>query len=343
MRVLWFSIISVLLCCSNQAWAQDAATQNDAIEESLSVKFGGQVRAGAESSDDETTSGFVLRRARIWLNAQSPWPILSGRVQMAMDSGAIRVRDFQFFLTTDHAQVWVGQGKLPMSRAFLTSGFALQLLERSRQHDLSGAARDIGVMVRSTPDSGLEWRLGVFNGTGEDAVTVLGGEGSELVGDDLSNDPDKLHPALVGRLAWHSEGTQGYKSGDLEGGPLRGGLGFSARFDPLAGEQGGWLAEGQADGILKLHGASLEVAGLWLAEEGGRELRATYAQAGYVIAGRVEPVARYEVLDQSGDFSQEILGGLNVYLDGRRWKLQMQGQWNDDDQWGANLQLQARF
>ena len=254
-----------------------------------------------------------------------------------------------FALVKDALYLRAGQWERPFSRQQITSSGNFELVDRAITDKAFGCGRDIGVALHDNYEKSpkLEWVLGVFNGTGDKSwfdgtfsgtgsvdtdgeVTVSGDVSSKS---SFTNVPDKLKPELVGRIGFNTGGIKGYSEADLEGGPLRLGVaaGATATFDN--DDAGTAATRADLDYILKAYGFSLDGAFYVAAleKDGGsgfadQEYGAwgLHAQLGYVIAGHVQPVLRYALVDpKDGDNNtQEILGGISVYLFGHSVKWQ---------------------
>jgi phosphate-selective porin OprO/OprP len=73
-------------------------------------------------------------------------------------------------------EIKAGQFKVPFSRQRLTSSGSQQFVDRSIVVDEFAEGRDIGVQVSGlAADARVEYRLGVFNGAGQNALADVGG------------------------------------------------------------------------------------------------------------------------------------------------------------------------
>jgi hypothetical protein len=97
-------------------------------------------------------------------------------------------------------EVKAGQFKLPFSRQRLTSSGSQQFVDRSSVVDEFAEGRDIGVQLRGlVADERVEYRLGVFNGGGQNSLADVAGL------------------QYNGRVVFQPFGELGYAEGDLAG------------------------------------------------------------------------------------------------------------------------------
>ena len=244
-----------------------------------------------------------------------------------------------FGLVPDVLHLRVGQWERPFSRQQITSSGSFHLVDRAITDKAFGAGRDLGVAFHNNYEKSpkLEWALGVFNGTGDkpwfdggfEGAGSVDADGNVAVEGDVSekakptNVPDKFRPAAVARIGFNTGKIKGYSEADLEGGPFRLGMAASVQADFDAADERTAATRGELDFIMKVRGFSLDGA-VYVASaqdgDGFADQRyaawGLHAQAGYVIAGRVEPVIRYAFVDLDGDDNntQEILGGLSIYF-----------------------------
>jgi polyhydroxyalkanoate synthesis regulator phasin len=124
-----------------------------------------------EGSPDKTT--FRVRRARLIPSGNAFYPWLKYYVQLTLEDN-VNLRDAYVEATYFK---WLapklGQFKVPFDREFLTSAFNLQLIDRSIANNEFSVQRDVGLQVSGQPIGELlEYRLGVFNGSGANQVNV---------------------------------------------------------------------------------------------------------------------------------------------------------------------------
>lgn len=291
---------------------------------------------------DEDSYQFSLPQARLKLSGH----VFSERVAFNLqpDFGnkgypALISAYGDFALVPDALHLRVGQWERPFSRQQITSSGSFRLVDRAITDKAFGAGRDLGVAFHNNYEKSpkIEWALGVFNGSGDKPWFEGGFEGTGATDEDgnitvegevsskakPTNVPQKLRPAAVARVGFNTGKIKGYSEADLEGGPFRLGMAASVQADFDASEEGKAATRADLDFIMKVQGFSLDGA-VYVASvqdgDGFAEQKygawGLHAQAGYVIAGRVEPVIRYALVDLDGDDNntQEILGGLALYL-----------------------------
>ena len=298
--------------------------------------------ADTAATEKEKAYQFSVPQARLKLSGH----VFSERVayQMQADFGnkgnpALIAAYGDFGLVSDVLYLRVGQWERPFSRQQITSSGSFHLVDRAITDKAFGAGRDLGVAFHNNYEKSpkLEWALGLFNGTGDkpwfeggfEGTGETDADGNITVEGEVSskakptNVPDKLRPAVVARIGFNTGKIKGYSEADLEGGPFRFGMAASVQADFDASDEGKAATRADLDFIMKVEGFSLDGA-IYLAsvQDGSGFADQKYgawglhAQAGYVIAGRVEPVVRYALVDLDGDDNntQEFLGGLAIYV-----------------------------
>ncbi|MBI4818922.1 MAG: hypothetical protein HY791_21805 [Deltaproteobacteria bacterium] len=297
------------------------------------------------AGDRDAQAAFLIPRGRLLFGGHAFMPALTWQFQAAFDRGSVALKD----LYLDYTVVpgWLrlrgGQWKRPFSRQFLNSGLRQEFVDRAMTHAFFGAGRDIGFGVHNgnTGHSPyFEYALAVFNGTGD--VPQLGGDvvvdpstgRGEITSGKFGNVPGVLHPVVVMRVGYIHAGIDGYSEADLEGGPLRFAVGSSGLFNFDADGDDVSGIQGEVDYALKLHGFSTTGAVYVSAAQSGpafgdQAFRGLgfHLQAGYVIAERFQPAARYAFIARTGpdDDLQEITLGFSVYFFGHDVKWQTDG------------------
>jgi hypothetical protein len=282
-----------------------------------------QVRDVAEPSEQGDEFRFSIPRARVKLSGHVFSPRLEWELQTGLGGGQARLLSafMAYEAIPDRLHVFAGRERIPYMREQLTSHWRLQFAERSIVEDQFGEGRDVGVALHNFERAGFEWTVGLYNGT----ESSLGTNPAEDAGGRI------FEPALAARIGWSSDKLKGYAEGDLEGGPLRVGVGLSALSQLALPDDAQHATKAGLDVVLKAHGFSLLAAGHSATRSAGSGyfdqevfVSGARAQAGYVIASRVEPVARYALVvpREADTMNQEIRGGINVYVDGHRLKLQ---------------------
>ncbi len=311
-------------------------------DDNFKLKIVGRVqpRYVFESDGDfeDVGSHFELSRARLKLSGHAHDPKLRYTLQVDMGKGAVTLKDYYVdYFVSDSVYFRAGQFKRQASRQQLTSTSSIHLIERSITDKAFGFGRDTGVMVgrKLGPDGGLEWALGLYNGSGDTGrfsgdvvVDTTTGEG-EVSSGTFSNVPDMFGPQFVARIGF-ANSDDVYKENDLKGEALRWGVGAGTMmlFDADGSNDGSLV--GNVDYIVKAKGFSHTGAfylGMQQDGEGWSEqaysMMGFHAQLGYVIGGKIEPAARYAmVIPDAGDATSEIGAGVNVYWQGHRWKWQ---------------------
>jgi hypothetical protein len=279
---------------------------------------------------------FLIARGRVTLEGHV-FGKTDYKFQTEFGKGFVFLRDYYLDQPLGPVRLRVGQWKKPYSRQQITSSGSLQLIDRSITDSFSGAGRDIGLAFHSgyekTPD-GLEWAVGVFNGTGDrshiecetETVMMMTTVDCGLP----TNVPHDIGPTVVARVGFNHGGIKGYSESDLEGGPLRLGAGVSYMVDLAEGESDPMVHRVGADLMLKVMGASL-TGGFYLInaldEMGERQNDIGFhAQAGYFLTPKqLEVAARFAQIPEGDDELREILGGLNWFFQGHSLKWQLDG------------------
>lgn len=355
-------------------------------DEKFKLRIGGQVQArmeymGTEVVNDEgdfdrvDALAFSIPRARLKLDGNVFTKALRFQLMADFGKGSVVLKDS--WIDAELVAKWlvlrVGQTKRPFSRQQLTSSSRYEMVDAAITDKAFGAGYDIGFMFHNnfTKSPKFEWALGLFNGTGDkpwfegevEGVIVTDDAGSETVEGTVSqkakfnNVPAKFRPTMVARVGYNYGGIKGYSEADLEGGPLRFGVGASGQADFNADEADKGAVKAEVDVILKVYGLSLSGAGYLATTQdatkswSSQSLAAlgAHAQLGYVIQGVVQPVVRYALVDPTSDFAasyqytrqQEWLGGLAVYFFKHNAKWQTEGGVNlrhaaDEDETALN-------
>jgi hypothetical protein len=322
----------------------DGGTVFRAADGKFELKLGARLQTRWEllrsfADDAETASRFLLPRTRINLDGFA----FTKRVRFKMeggfsDNGNPRLRDF--FLDAEIAPgvvVRAGQFKRPFNRQELVSDFATELPEKALTNELSLGGRDLGVMVHNgfdrSPD-GIEWAIGIFNGTGDRAVPratcTVGTTGAVTCAIGTpSNVPADWQPQLVARLGVNLGGIKGYSEADLEGGPLRLAAAVSYRLMNIQDTETAPLSHGfEIDMVLKIAGVSFQAAGFVVKNGDADSQFAGHVQGGaFAIPKKLQLAARFGATplavaaDGTQDYLLEIRGGPQWYFFGHNLKL----------------------
>ncbi|HUH01192.1 MAG TPA: porin [Kofleriaceae bacterium] len=305
-------------------------------DELFALKLQGrvQVRYSYEAIDGgEDDSAFEIARARLTAAGHAYSKDIEYKLQVDFGKGNVTLQDFLVDYRLGGGDIYLraGQWKRPFSRQQITSSGSLELVDRAITDKAFGGSRDIGLALHNdyeTAPAGLEWVLGVFNGTGDKpsfsgdvVVDPLTGEGS-VVGGGFSNVPAMFAPMIVTRVGWNNSAKEGYKEADFKGGPLRFGVGASALVELDADEDDESSVRGEIDYFAKVSGFST-TGGVYVAtaQDDVDFADQSYAalgfhlQGGYLIDGTYQPAVRVAMVDPDGDDNNtlELAGGLSVY------------------------------
>lgn len=272
------------------------------------------------TGDRATETSFAVQRARLALSGHAFDEDLTFKFQSDFGKGSVSLKDFYIdYKIGSEARIRTGQWKKPFSRQQITSSGRQALVDRSITDKFFRAGRDIGVGVHNNYDKSpeIEWAAGVFNGTGEGTV------------------PDKLSPVIVARVGYNQGGIKGYSEADLEGGPLRYGIGASVQSELDFDEDNDSGVRAELDYVVKVNGLSSnggvyvstaqEVPG---AEDTGfanqaYEATGFHLQLGYMLAEHHQLAGRYALIAPDGGGNlQEITVGYSLYQFAHNFKWQ---------------------
>lgn len=209
----------------------------------------------------------------------------------------------------------IGQLKRPFSRPFLALASQLSMVDRPLPVGPAafGDDADVGVMLHNGTAGAFEYAVGVFHGAGPGMPSA------------------PVHPLLAARIGYQTAGSELYRESDIEGGPPRFGFAAAGLVDFDGDGDRASFASGLVDVAFKADGLALTSAIYVGSHQDGprwwdRDAVALghYAQVGYVIGGRVEPVIRLSsVLPAgAGNDRHELAGGLNLFFRGHALKWQ---------------------
>jgi hypothetical protein len=302
-------------------------------------------KTGARIREDK--NNFAIPSARLKLKGHLFSKKINYAFQLDFGKGNGYLKDFyaDFAFVKNVLHLRVGQWTTPFSRQEITSSGKLEFTGRAITDKAFAPGRDIGILLSNNfeKNHGLEWALGAFNGTGikpwfKDKLTYdeTTGHVTDVSGK-FTNIPHKFNPMLVMRLGFNTGGLKGYSEADLEGGKARFGLAASGIFDFDADNSNDGNIRGELDYILKVHGFSTTGGFYAATRQNGKSFGdqeygnlGFHAQAGYIIAGRLQPTFRYAFLNPHGqeNYIQEILGGISVYIFKHNIKWQTEGGTN---------------
>jgi phosphate-selective porin OprO and OprP len=346
-------LVSVLAWAVLLAWSVPAAAQEAEASETESAGAGGhldgfflesadgdhrlgiggriQAQSRAQLSDEPTGRdldelGLLIRRARLVLGGHTLTPDLSFKIQTDFAGSQFSLLEaWADYAFSPCLAVRAGKWRLPFLRQDLSSSGAFLLVDRSVTTAAFGDKFDTGVGLHNDFTAGqpFEWVVGVFNG----ATNRLG----QVTYDD-ADAPSLFGPALVGRVNFNFGEVKPYRQTRATTGPLGFSVGAAVAADPGLERAGESTLKATVDYLLEVGGLSTS-GGLMLATAqrgeglGDQELLATggFVQAGYLLTERLQPTARYSLVDVSevDVRAHEVLGGFNVYFYGHRFKLQM--------------------
>jgi len=280
---------------------------------------------------------FSINRARLTFSGHVFTKKLGYKLQTDFGKGFVVLKDF-YLDGGLNDKVWLraGQWKRPFSRQQISSSGNLEMVDRAITDKQFKQGRDVGIVVHNGYEDApeLEWVAGVFNGQGDKSsfTPVVDEVTGEVTNGSFSNVPKDFMPLFIGRIGINKNGLKGYSEADLEGGPLRWGVGAAVwvegDFDGGDDEQ----HQATVDAIAKLNGmsASLGVFAQTLAGDTELATIGSHVQVGKVFGEktrRMNGVARYAVLMPQGDMAEdpthEIVVGWGWLPHGHNAKLQL--------------------
>jgi phosphate-selective porin OprO/OprP len=257
----------------------------------------------AAGGDRVNESLLAVQRGRLTFGGHAFTEDLGYKLQVDFGRGAVALKDYYLdYRVADDVLVRLGQYKRPFSRQQITSSGNLEFVDRAITNNEYNAERDVGFMMHNNYEKSpmLEWAVGVFNGTGENLVPVTG---------DFS-------PAVVGRVGYNQGDVKGYSEADLDGGPLRFGVGASVLGfltdidipddpDPPINRSG---IRAELDYIVKVEGFST-TGGVYFAtvQDGADFLEQTgdsvgvHVQVGYTVDKTHQVAGRYSLIAPQAD------------------------------------------
>lgn len=185
-------------------------------DERFSLRIGGRIML--RFSHEDRTPDFRTRAARVRFDGHvfDKWLTYRLQLNVAGDeadttvSGATVSSSNELAETKDayvdaafatSLNLRAGQFKVPYSRQAITGQARMQFVDRAVTNQVFGRGRDVGMMLHGTGlgerDDILEWRLGAFDGEGENRT----------------NDDAGL--LWVGRVAAHPFGAVAYRESDV--------------------------------------------------------------------------------------------------------------------------------
>ena len=310
---------------------------------SFKLKIGARVQTlldvdsteGASSRQDRWA--FSIHRARLTFSGHAFTKKLGYKLQTDFGKGFVTLKDFYLDAgLSDTIWLRAGQWKRPFSRQQINSSGNLELVDRAITDKQFKQGRDVGVVVHNGYEDApeLEWNVGVWNGQGDKAsfTPVVDEVTGEVTGGSFSNVPKDFMPLFIARVGLNKNGLKGYSEADLEGGPVRWGVGAAVWAE--ADLDGGDDQQQQAtvDAVIKVNGFSASLAGFLQTVRGDTELATLggHVQIGYVFGEgtrRMNAVGRYAVLIPQGDMAEnathETVIGWGWLPHGHNVKLQL--------------------
>jgi hypothetical protein len=310
-------------------------------DDQFALKAGLRSQTRLEVTKDEGSewqSAFLIARLRLQFEGHAFGEDNSYKLELEPGAkGNVQLKDFYLNrVLAPNFQARAGQWKRPFSRHEIVSDFASAFLERSIANSFSPAGRDVGVALHNgyekSPD-GLEWAVGLFNGTGERGTQRLTcpdpADASSCTISPPSNVPSDFDPAFVARVGWNMGGIKGYSEGDLEGGAPRLAVGASyyVNLNRFVKDADGDLILTQSlevDAVLKVRGFDLQGA-VYLLKEGGAGAEfAFFGQGGYfVVPEEALVAARASAVPDPLDPDRrliEALAGFDWFWSGHNFK-----------------------
>jgi phosphate-selective porin OprO/OprP len=299
---------------------------------------------------------FSIPRARLTLKGHAFSKEITYKFQSDFGKGAVNLKDFyvDYALSKNSVHLRVGQWKKPFSRHHINSSSKLALVDRALTDEKFGAGRDIGFALHSNygETAGMEYTVGVFNGTGDEGIfSGEVGKDEVSVSGTFSNVPDRFKPTFVARFGYNSEGMKGYSEADLEGGSLRYSIGLSTMADLNLDDPSTSEMNSDLDFAVKANGFST-TGGFYLSNgnaEGIGEIDAmgAHIQAGYVLHGKYQPVIRYTWYAPEGDLNDTniVTAGLSIYFfqHNLKWQMSVASIFEEDtDSYFGDLNIRLR-
>jgi hypothetical protein len=304
--------------------------------------YSGTFNKGEGAADKHA---FEIRRTRLTVEGK----IHSGvgwKLQADYGKGFLTLKDAHFdWKVADGVWLRAGQWKRPFSRQQINSSGRLELTTRAITDTVFGAERDIGFAIRNDYEKSpnLEWIVGVFNGQGVGSrlsgtveTDPTSGDGT-ITGGSFTNVPSRLKPAFIARVGLNEGGIKGYQEADLEGGPLRWGVGASVWIEADRDKDDKSNQKLEVDFIVKAQGFSATGGvygqssqdGLKTFSDQGLSHVGFHLQPGYMIDKHWQVAARYALVDVQTDFesatnadAQELGLGGNYFAFGHDGKFQ---------------------
>ncbi len=321
-------------------------TTDDRYSLKLNVRTQGLFKY-EDQEDQKNTASFSVKRARLLAGGNMFYPWMQYFTQITLEGSSTGLRDAYIEAAYyDWANPRIGQYKVPFDRQYLTSGFNLELIDRSLASNTFNLGRDIGVQVSGKfLQNQLNYAVGMFNGSGAN-----------------QNNQDQNF-MYVGRMVYTPFGSFPYSEGALDT-PATPKLAVGAAgaylpgLEPgerktLAGPLGNTSIVPVNSDVYELT-ADLAFKYLNFSFEGGYYFRnidpekptpygsenaqGFYLQGGYfLVPKKFELAGRYSWVNpdnpnQTNDNEQqEYTSGFSYYIDGHKLKLQANYSYFDNE------------
>jgi phosphate-selective porin len=335
--------------------AYDGGADLKSEDDRFELKLNGKLQAREESfiptNGATSNSRFLIARARLIFEGHVWDKTIGFKVEYSFsDKGATFLKDYYVNKSFGGGQLQVrlGQFKRPLNRQDILSDFATEMPEKAETVAFADGARDLGLMLHNGYDkspNGLEWALGVFNGTVSENPSQTATSTSTTTCDNMTppnctttttttvsqptNVPTNFNPTGLARVGFNFGGIKGYSEADLEGGPARFAVAASFREDFANHASSNIKHELGVDAIFKAFGFDLSGAFFWIKppDKGGATQKAQtgyYAQAGYFVTPKhLQVTARFASVPATNTDGNELegRGGLNYYFFSHNWKV----------------------
>lgn len=297
----------------------------------------------------ELSARLSIPRARLQLEGHVLGKAQRYKLELALgDRGSFGfVRDL-YVERRVAAATWVrvGQWKRPFNRQELVADFGSEFNERAITAEFVGGGRDLGLAVHNDYEkspAGLEWVVGLFNsfagGADRPSAPITCRDDAAAMTVTCTQPapttvPTDFAPALVARVGFNRGEVKGYTEADLEGGPLRWGVGLNYKVDlaDLSAGNEASVADNLshavgADAMVKARGLGAEV-GLFLVKRksGDAQLGAMGQVGAFLRPRRLQLAGRLAVAPPTGTAGGErrqveARAALNLYARGHSLKL----------------------
>jgi phosphate-selective porin OprO/OprP len=313
------------------------------------------------ASQRQDISEFRVRRAKFVLSGFAYTKDLTYKLQteFAQSGNAKMLEDvWMNYKIIDEAQVRGGQDKVPFSRQWLISAWALSFLERSIASDAFYAGRDLGVMLNGKILKGLGYyTFGGFGGAGQTTLSNNNDNSfvARIVVNPLGDMPNVEADINMTKCPLVSIGAN-YYMGTFQRVATGGTNGFATNNVQFIANNvlfsnpsipNGWLGTNAplflntekvnvntfgVDVAFKWMGLAVQGEYYWAQGKGETSNKIVVAQGGYgqigymIIPKHLEAAFRYSIVDpnrgKSNDLKTETAGAVSYYFNNHYLKLQ---------------------